>query len=172
MPTSDQPPALADDNPFADADDPFGPNLAVLLTLAAETFRTKVLTTLAEHGHSDLRSNDIVLLRLAATGRPTITELAELFGVTKQAMSQVVDSLATRGYVERVRDPRDGRRVRLTLSPRGRQALTVAGTARVTEERRVAAALGPDTAAFLRGLRLLTDETSPTWLRMLGQLPE
>lgn len=163
MPT-DQPAA---GNPFADSDDPFGPNLAVLLSLAAETFRTKVLGTLAEHGYPDLRANDIVLLRLCATGRPTITELAELFGVTKQATSQVVDNLRSRGYVEGVQDPRDRRRVRMQLSQRGQQALAVAGTARVAEERRVATALGQDTAAFLRGLRLLTADAPPAWLRML-----
>jgi DNA-binding MarR family transcriptional regulator len=166
VPSEDQA-VPAGDNPFADPDDPFGPNLAVLLTLAAETLRTKVLGTLAQHGYPDLRSNDIVMLRLCATGQPTITELADLFGVTKQAMSQVVDSLRARDYVERVRDARDGRRVHVQLSPRGRQALAVAGAARVSEERRVAAALGADTAAFLRGLRLLTADAPAAWLRML-----
>lgn len=155
------------DNPFADPHDPFGPNLAVLLTLAAETLRTKVLGVLAAHGYPDLRANDIVLLRLAATGRPTITELAELFAVTKQAMSQVVDNLRGRGYIERARDTEDGRRIRVGLSRRGREALAVAGAARVEEERRVAAELGPDTEAFLRGLRLLTEDAPPALLRML-----
>jgi hypothetical protein len=44
-------------------------------------------------------------------------------GVTKQAVSQAVEILAGRGYLERNSDPGDRRRISLTLTPRGQQVV-------------------------------------------------
>jgi hypothetical protein len=47
---------------------------------------------------------------------------AEL-GVTKQAVSQVIDTLVHRGYLERGPDPDDRRRITLELTERGREVV-------------------------------------------------
>lgn len=51
----------------------------------------------------------------------TSTDLVESLGLTKGAVSKVVERLAQKGLVERVQDPRDGRVQRLALTPAGRE---------------------------------------------------
>lgn len=64
-------------------------------------------------------------------------------GVSKQAVSQSVDGLVRRGYLARVPDPKDRRRVNLALTDRGRAAGNVVRSAieRVDEE--LLSRLGP-----------------------------
>lgn len=50
-------------------------------------------------------------------GPMTATTLAQASGVTANALTTVVDRLADRGLVERVRDPADRRRVVIRLTP-------------------------------------------------------
>ena len=58
--------------------------------------------------------------------------MAGELAVSKQAASQLVDTLVTRGYVERTPDPDDRRRVTVGLTERGRAA---AGEIRQAVER-------------------------------------
>ena len=88
----------------------------------------------------------------------TLNDLARHMGVTPATMSLAVDRLERKGYVIRLRDTVDRRRVQLRLTTAGvrvRQATTVldprriqALLARLTPEEREAA---------IRGLRLLAD---------------
>lgn len=48
-----------------------------------------------------------------------LTELAAGAGMTKQSMGELVDQMEASGYVERVRDPTDGRARLVRLTPRG-----------------------------------------------------
>lgn len=48
-----------------------------------------------------------------------LTELAERWSVTPQAMSDVVEDLVRRGYAERRPDPHDGRTKWIFLTARG-----------------------------------------------------
>jgi DNA-binding MarR family transcriptional regulator len=74
-------------------------------------------------GFNDLREIDATLLRyLHHAGGATITELARLLHVTKQAMSQHVASFVVRGYGTRERSPQDGRERVVQLTDRGRAA--------------------------------------------------
>lgn len=54
----------------------------------------------------------------------TLTELAALIGVTLSTMSLLVSRLVQAGLVRRDRDPTDGRRVILGLSPAGERLLS------------------------------------------------
>ena len=56
-------------------------------------------------------------------GPATSAALAREVQITAQAMGATISALRTRGLVERRPDPDDGRRVVLTVSPAGRQAL-------------------------------------------------
>jgi DNA-binding MarR family transcriptional regulator len=60
-----------------------------------------------------------VLTWLHKHGPHTLTELAEQDRVSPASMSQTVNRLAVAGYVERTRDPTDGRKVLLRTTSEG-----------------------------------------------------
>lgn len=63
------------------------------------------------------------LSRLDRVGPTTSSALAREAQITAQAMGATLNALRTRGLVERRPDPDDGRRVVLTVTDAGRQAL-------------------------------------------------
>ncbi|WP_328580801.1 MarR family winged helix-turn-helix transcriptional regulator [Streptomyces sp. NBC_00370] len=63
------------------------------------------------------------LSRLDRLGPTTSSALAREVQITAQAMGATLGTLRDRGLVERRRDPDDGRRVVLTVTDAGRQAL-------------------------------------------------
>ena len=65
------------------------------------------------------------LLYVARAGRSSVTlgELAVWLDVTRAAASMVAKRLAATGHLHRVDDESDGRRRRLALTPRGREAV-------------------------------------------------
>ena len=52
----------------------------------------------------------------------TVTELAQQLGLTKGTVSPVVNKLVKRGYLAKTRSKRDGRKMKLTLTEKGRIA--------------------------------------------------
>src|SRR5512139_975165 len=88
---------------------------------------------LAAEGFEDLRpAHGYALNAAAADGGVTASALASLLGVTKQAVAKLVDELVTLGYVTRSADAADGRQRPVTLTARGRAALTA--SARIQRE--------------------------------------
>jgi DNA-binding MarR family transcriptional regulator len=71
------------------------------------------------------------LAALADFGPQAQRDLGERLAVHASDMAKVVDELATGGLVTRTRDPADRRRVLVTLTPSGHDALT-AQTAQAT----------------------------------------
>jgi DNA-binding MarR family transcriptional regulator len=71
-------------------------------------------------GYDDLRPTHGFAFVLLSHGAATVSELAEHLGVTKQAASQLVDELETKGYVRRRINPDDARSRLVALSSRGR----------------------------------------------------
>jgi DNA-binding MarR family transcriptional regulator len=63
------------------------------------------------------------LSRLDHAGATTSSELARQGQITAQAMGATLSALQARGLVERHPDPADGRRVVMTVTDAGRQAL-------------------------------------------------
>ena len=62
---------------------------------------------------------------LAARDQPTsVTELAGMMGMTKQAASKLVDAMVSGGYVRRGTDSHDGRQRPVTLTNRGEALLS------------------------------------------------
>jgi DNA-binding MarR family transcriptional regulator len=55
-----------------------------------------------------------------------LTVLAERAAMTHQSMSELVSTMAAIGYLERVRDPADGRAKLVRLTPYGRQMVRIA----------------------------------------------
>jgi DNA-binding MarR family transcriptional regulator len=114
-----------------------------LLRLARRAYGNAVRAALAESGFDDMPRNGAYLLARVYDGRYAVADLIRGLGISKQAVSQLVDTMVTRGYVERKPDAEDRRRMQLTLTPRGEAAATVSWQAatRTDEEleRRVSA---------------------------------
>ncbi|HEV3265114.1 MAG TPA: MarR family winged helix-turn-helix transcriptional regulator [Acidimicrobiales bacterium] len=93
-----------------------------MLAAARRTYTTAIRTALVDAGFDDIpRSGGSLLGRIARSGHE-LRDVAGELAVSKQAASQLVDTLVTRGYVERRPDPDDRRRVTVGLTDRGRSA--------------------------------------------------
>ncbi len=96
--------------------------LPQLLGAARRTYAAAIRAALIGAGFDDIpRSGGSLLGRIARSGHD-LRDVAGELAVSKQAASQLVDTLVTRGYVERTPDPGDRRRVTVGLTGRGRAA--------------------------------------------------
>ncbi|UDY24132.1 MarR family winged helix-turn-helix transcriptional regulator [Nocardioides sp. Kera G14] len=96
-----------------------------------------------------------VLAALRRTGSPYELSPGRLLRetlVTSGTMTNRVDRLAARGFVERYPDPEDRRGVLVRLTPEGKQAVDVAFTRLVDAEHEFMADLTPHQADELAGL--------------------
>ncbi|CAN5736016.1 hypothetical protein BH18ACI5_BH18ACI5_07020 [soil metagenome] len=93
----------------------------------------------------------------------TVNELARHMGVTAGTMSMSIDRLEKQGYVIRVRDTADRRRVHLRLTTAG---VRVRDASSVLDRERVEALLSrltdDERVAAIRGMALLADATRDT----------
>jgi DNA-binding MarR family transcriptional regulator len=92
-----------------------------LMRAARGAYARSIRAQLHAIGIDDLPRNGAFIL--AGIGHGGGPDLPGDLGVTKQAVSQVTDILASRGYVERSPDPADRRRVTLELTELGRQVV-------------------------------------------------
>jgi DNA-binding MarR family transcriptional regulator len=100
-------------------------SMPALLRAARQGYGAAVRTALAEAGYDDLPANgSYVLSGVARTGAP-LADIIKGLGASKQAVGQLVDTLAVRGYLDRAIDPEDRRRLTLSLTERGRAAASV-----------------------------------------------
>jgi DNA-binding MarR family transcriptional regulator len=95
------------------------PDFAILITAANRCVADRLVEAVAAVGGESMRPSFGFVIRAVAAEQPTVTRLAELLGVTKQAASRLVDDMVTLGYLERADDPGDRRRTRLRLSATG-----------------------------------------------------
>jgi DNA-binding MarR family transcriptional regulator/catechol 2,3-dioxygenase-like lactoylglutathione lyase family enzyme len=108
-------------------------------------------------GMQDMPRNGLALLASVESERDQ-SELPAWLGVTKQAVSQLVDLLVTRGYVERQRDEEDRRRLALELTDRGSEALVAAALRIEAIDRQLARRTSPEAVETMRaGLAVLVD---------------
>jgi DNA-binding MarR family transcriptional regulator len=95
------------------------PDLAILITAANRCVADRLGAAVATAGGEAMRPSFGFVLRAVAAEQPTVSRLAELLGVTKQAASRLADDMVALGYLERAADPADRRRTRLRLSAAG-----------------------------------------------------
>lgn len=84
---------------------------------------------------------------------PTIGDVAAFLLVRHHTAGELVDRTQALGLVERTRDPEDGRRVRLRLTPEGQQLLQALTAVHLTELRQLTELFGD--------LRSVTRDESP-----------
>jgi len=127
------------------------------LTRLVGTIRPRLNAVFAEH---DLESWEFdVLATLVRIGPPhqlTPGRLLDAMMITSGAMTNRIDRLEARGFVERVKNPDDGRQVLVTLTTAGRDKLDETLAAHAANELAILAPLD-DTqrAALVELLRLL-----------------
>jgi DNA-binding MarR family transcriptional regulator len=92
-----------------------------LMRAARGAYARSIRAQLHSIGIDDLpRNGAFILAGIDTTGGPR-QDLPSDLGVTRQAVSQVIDTLVSRGYLNRSRDPDDRRRITLELTERGQQ---------------------------------------------------
>ncbi len=101
-----------------------GKSTLQLLFKAARLLDEEALARVAaKPGRPRLRRSHTSLFPHIDLAGTRVTDLAERLGVTKQAVSQLVDDLEALGVVERVPDPDDARARRVTFTALGRAGL-------------------------------------------------
>jgi DNA-binding MarR family transcriptional regulator len=140
--------------------------LARLLNLAFGGLIEDLHARLASRGWPAMRPAYGYVLVSAQSPEPfRVTDLAHLLGVTKQAASQVVDTMAELDLVRREPDPTDARARVVVLTDRGRRLLTDVEEVYRELEAEWATLIGADAVDRLR-----TDLETVIASRPLGRL--
>jgi DNA-binding MarR family transcriptional regulator len=105
---------------------------------------------LAGEGYPDIRPGHGCVFRFIKVEGARLTDLAELAGMTKQAVGEVVADLERLGYVERVPDPEDRRAKIIRLTGRGWEAERTARRIFGEIEQRWTEEIGQERMAQLR----------------------
>ena len=143
-----------------------GPPLARLFAIAYRQLIDSLHDRLQARGWTDLRPAFGFVL-LAARDQPTsVTELAGLMGITKQAASKLVDAMISGGYIQRGTDPHDGRQRPVSLTGRGEELLSAVDQVYAELEDRWAKLIGTSHVDRMRRdlMHVLSDPSN-------GQLP-
>jgi DNA-binding MarR family transcriptional regulator len=127
-------------------------NLAILLREPFRRMDELLIARLAERGHGTVRSAHGAVLQYLDDDGTSVSELARRAGMAKQSMAELVRHLEGEGYVERVPAPQDARARLVRATARGREVFAVARELVGELEGQVAARLGEQRVAELRGL--------------------
>jgi DNA-binding MarR family transcriptional regulator len=125
-------------------------DLAILVTGAARVVTDRLGAAVERAGVDDMRSSFGFVIRALADRDRTLTELAELLDVTKQAAIKVVDEMEQRGFVVRTPDRQDRRAKVISLSDKGRRVRRAALAASRRMERELRRELGDREVDALR----------------------
>jgi DNA-binding MarR family transcriptional regulator len=95
------------------------PDLAILLVGASRVVADRLGEAVEQAGIADMRSAYGFVIRALAERERTLTELADMLAVSKQAAIKVVDEMEARGFLARHPSPGDRRVKLLRLTPKG-----------------------------------------------------
>jgi DNA-binding MarR family transcriptional regulator len=134
--------------------------LPVLLRHGRSTYGSAMRKALADAGYDDIPGNGLYVIGGLALDRDDIPlgQLIMELRVSKQAAGQLVDTLVTRGYLERSIDKDDRRKLTVTLTERGKAAAEVQRGAREQVDADLIARVGKeDVERTRRTLAILVD---------------
>jgi|ERR1700722_5562389 len=132
--------------------------IPALLRSARWAYGDAIRADLAESGYEDLPRNGSFVLGGMANRGGSASDMIRGLGVTKQAASQLIDTLVVRGYLTRDTDPDDRRRLVIDLTERGRAAAAVVRSAIERVDSELGAMLSPQELSGLRaGLIALSE---------------
>jgi DNA-binding MarR family transcriptional regulator len=134
-----------------------------LMRAARGTYARSIRAELQAIDEDDLpRNGAFILFSLNEASEPR-DDLPAGLGVSKQAVSQAIDVLVNRGYVDRSQDPADRRRITLELTPRGREVVAAVWRGTEAIDSQLAARVSPEGVEALRtGLLALADIKAET----------
>lgn len=121
-----------------------------LLRAARGSYGHVVRAAFAEAGFDDIPRNGAYVLARSYDGSAPLGDLTRELGISKQAVSQLIDIMVMRGYMQRTVDPEDRRRMLVTLTPRGDDAARVSWEAAKSVDAELAGRLSPEGVAALR----------------------
>ncbi len=90
-----------------------------LLALARRSWIRQMASALRERGYEDYRPSDAAIVRILLSRSVAVGQLDQALGASRQAARKVVTGLERRDYVTTGSDPLDGRRLIISLTPRG-----------------------------------------------------
>ena len=125
-----------------------------LLFRTTETMNRTMAERIRSRGFEDFQPSFTGVLVHIDTEGTRVGAIASRMGVSRQAASQRLQEIETRGYIERVPDPSDGRATIARHTPAGRRLLLTAIEVMLGIEDEYEAILGRDGLNRLK--RLLT----------------
>ena len=125
-------------------------SIPALLRGARGSYAYTIFAFLAGAGCDDLPQNGPFVLGGMANHRIPAVDMIRGLGVTRQAASQLIDTLVVRGYLVREVNPADRRRLNIMLTDRGRAAAEAVAAAVGQVDGELATMITP---AELAGLR-------------------
>ena len=117
-------------------------------------FDNKALQYLHEAGFSDIKSADAHVMRTMRLEGSRVTDMAQQAGISKQAMSKLVSSFISRGYLSWVIDENDKRNRFACVTEAGQSLLASGISALQRAEQDVADVVGDSDLETLRQILL------------------
>jgi DNA-binding MarR family transcriptional regulator len=137
------------------------PHIGQLVRDALGALEGRLLEKLRDSGVEGLRPTHNAVLRFLDEGGTRASELARRSGLTRQALTQIVDDLEDLGFVTRRDDPGDRRAKLVVYTDRGHKAFVVSRGIIAGLERDAERRLGRRRYAQLReGLTILAEDRS------------
>jgi DNA-binding MarR family transcriptional regulator len=130
------------------------PDLAILVTGVARVVADRLGSAVERAGIDDMRTPYGFVIRALADRDRTLTDVAALLAVSKQAAIKVIDEMEERGFLERHPDPTDRRAKVLRLTAKGRRVREAALAESHALERELRRALGADQVDATRAVLL------------------
>ncbi len=124
--------------------------LGVLLSLALRLMIDDLHQHLTAAGYPELRPAHGYAFQAIGTQGITSSELAQVFGITKQATQKMIDLLEKSDYVTREAHPGDRRGKLVHLTQRGQDSLVESGAILRKLEKRWAEVIGQERLEALR----------------------
>jgi DNA-binding MarR family transcriptional regulator len=124
--------------------------ILVLLVRARGGYGNTIGEHLAAAGFDDLPRNGPFLLGAMGSKGGQAVDVIRSLGVTRQAASQLIDTLVLRGYLSREINPEDRRRMNVVLTEHGRAAAAAIRTGIAEIDAELAGMISPGELAGLR----------------------
>ena len=96
--------------------------IPALIRAARGTYAHAIGVSLSAAGYDDIPRNGPFVLGGMANWGGSASDMIRVLGVSKQAASQLIDTLVIRGYLTREINPEDRRRMTIEVTERGRAA--------------------------------------------------
>lgn len=138
------------------------PLIGALLRICWQTVRARIQRDLAADGFDDLGAAHLAVFQYPSPRGVRVTALADRAGMSRQAIAYLIRELEGKGYLERRRDPSDGRASLVHLTARGEAAVRTIRASVKGLEQEWESELGSSRFAQFRG----------TLLAISGALPD